>query len=103
MNSLAWGVVGALLAVSLEILYRKGLSWSGWSLLIIVPLALIVSYCISRNIQGGTTYFSALVWFSGMVAVLRISAGLLILNDPLAGKNLVAAGALLLASLVRLL
>ena len=103
MNSLAWGVVGALLAVSLEILYRKGFGWHGWNLLLIVPLALIVSYCISRNIQGGTSFVSALVWFSAMVAVARISAGFLLLGDPLDIKTIIAASALLLAAGVKFL
>lgn len=98
-----WGVVGGLLAVSLEILYRKGIGWQGWNLLIVVPLALVISYCISRNIQSGATFIFALVWFSGIVAVLRITAGFLLLQDPIEWKGVTAGAALLLASLVKFL
>ena len=98
-----WGVVGGLLAVSLEILYRKGIGWTGLNLLLVVPLALSISYCISRNIQSGSTFVLALVWFSGMVAVLRITAGFFILNDPIEWKGIMEAAALLLASLVKIL
>ena len=97
-----WGVVGGFTAVLLEILYRKGLGWSWPGVLVALPLAILVSYCVSRLVQSPGSFITAVVWFGAATALARIGAAFWILGDPLTVKTAVAAVALMVAAAVKL-
>ena len=97
-----WPVLGGLLAITLEYLYRRGLTWAPPSCFIVVPIALVLSYSISRTLQGSPTMLSGLIYFSVITTVLRIGVAFLLLGDPVRPTTLVAAGALLLATSINL-
>lgn len=97
-----WGILGGATAVALEILYRKGLTWTWPSILIVAPMAVAVSYSIMKVIQSPSPYIVSLAWFTACVSLIRLPIGVLVLHDPIGPRVVIAAIAMLVAVATRL-
>ena len=99
-----WGMAAGMLAVGMEVAYRKHwLAWNNDWVVVIIPISLLLNYCIWRLITGQPSYLGALVWFGMVTATMRIAASFLLLQEPIDYRMLVGAGALIVASVVKTL
>lgn len=95
MNSLLWAFAAASIAVPLEIAYRR--STDGFPLWAIFP-AVLLSFFIYKTLHGGPTYLTALAVFNVVVLAMRAGASHFLLDEPISGANMLAAGFMGLAA-----
>ena len=94
-----WALMGGTTAVGMEMLYRKGLlGWTMPHVLMVIPLALAVNFCVWKMLTSPGPFLGALVWFSMTTAVVRVTAAYTVFHDPVDPKTIAAAVALLFAS-----
>lgn len=99
MNTILWAALAAIIAVSVEFLFKRGWSWTdNWFLF--VPLAIAINICIYKMVTGDSktsTWLYAIAAFNLCTAVARIGLSQFVLGEPIVRGNLVAAVALLFA------
>lgn len=94
LSPLMWPALGGLIAIFLEVTYRRADSFPLWA---IIP-ALMLTYCIYRVVSNtDTSYLLAIAAFNVFALTARVGASLLIFHEPLVRGNLVALSAFVVA------
>ena len=88
-----WAVLAAILAVTLEVLYKRDVAWLDYWWFF-APVSVLISYSLFRLVTGGPTLLVSIVAFSLSTLILRSLASQFLLGEPLARGNLVALCAL---------
>ena len=96
MGSILWSVLAALLAVGLEVVYRRADVWPLWCA---VP-ALLLTITIYNALHSGPSMLIVLVTFGFLSGVLRMVASHWILGEEVVRGNMVAGVALLVGAVV---
>jgi hypothetical protein len=96
ISSLFWPTLGAILAIGLEITYRRAESFPLWALL---P-ALALTFAVYQTIQHAPSLIVGVAIFTLGTLVLRMAASQWILDEPVVRGNLAAALLMTLAVVV---
>ncbi len=98
-----YALVAGLCAVSVEVVFRKT-NFHYWSLLwFIVPLQIILGYCVYQIFNNATSLLSAAIVFSFGTYTMRIIAGYLVLGEQPPINTVLAFSLIVLAQFVRLI
>lgn len=103
MNPTLWSMVGGVLAIGSEYLYRSypGVSWFS-HLWLWLPLTLGISLCVYHIVNTpGQTLLSAFVVWTATTIVLRTLVCVFILHDKVSPGTWAALGLLVLARIIQ--
>ena len=97
-----WGLTAAIPAVLAEYLYRRLPGPWHYYLYLWVPIALTVSYSISRLVRlPQTTLLDAFVVWAFSTTFLRVVVTVLVLHDPVKAGTWFALGLLIMARIAQ--
>ena len=96
MISILWAFIGAAIAISLEVVYRRSESWPIWCA---IP-ALVLTYAVYKSLNNGPSLLAFAVAFSLFTTVGRIAVSPLLLHEEVSKGNMVAAVALLVGTVI---
>lgn len=76
-----WTFIGAMAAITVEFIYRKHEGSFDQIFMIIMPIALIVTYGVYNAMRLGSSLLAGIIIWSGMTATIRIFVTLFILKE----------------------
>ena len=98
-----WGFIGSLLAIGMELLFRKHHTGYANLLPYVVLPAMLMNYVIYKMVSSIDFYVNAFIIFSFCNLTLRILSSFLFLHEHLRPSIYVAYGFLVIAQVVRIL
>ena len=102
MNATLWSLLGGLLAITCEMLYRKlpGPWVDYWFLW--VPLTIGISVCVHGLVNSpGVSLIASFIVYSSTTLVLRTLVCVFILRDPVSPGTWAALGLLVAARIIQ--
>lgn len=97
----AWGILGSVLAVGIEIAVKKTvISWLALLPYTLLPL-LILNYCLFRLLRASDSILTAFIVFAVCNIVLRTGASLLVLHEHPSRGVWAALGLLVAAQIAK--
>lgn len=98
MGTLPWAMAGGLLAIILETIYRR--STDGWPIIPAILIGTALTYCVYRNVNGGSSLILAAAAFNLSTIIIRGGVSMWVLKEPLSRGNGAAVLLLLLAVVI---